>query len=42
LTVLASTSLNVIKNSNAQIPRLQIPIQLGRGYLYNIFSDRIF
>lgn len=42
LTALALTSLNVIKCSNAQIPRLQIPIQLGRGYLYNIFSDRVY
>jgi hypothetical protein len=41
LTVLAATALNVIKNSNAQIPRLRIPIQLGRGNLYNIYSDRI-
>lgn len=42
LTALAMTSLNVIKNSNAQIPRLRIPLALGRGYLYNIFSDRIY
>jgi hypothetical protein len=42
LTALALTSLNIIKNSNAQIPRLQIPIQLGRGWLYNIFSDRVY
>jgi len=42
LTSLALTSLNVIKNSNAQIPRLRIPIQLARGWLYNIFSDRVY
>jgi hypothetical protein len=42
LTALALTSLNIIKNSNAAIPRLRIPIQLGRGALYNIFSDRIY
>lgn len=42
LTALAVTSLNVIKNSNSQIPRLRIPIQLARGSLYNIYADRIY
>lgn len=41
LTALAMTSLNIIKNSNAQIPRLRIPLQLSRGLLYNIFSGRL-
>lgn len=41
LTMLALTSLNVIKNSNAQIPRLRIPVRIGRGGVYNVFSDRI-
>lgn len=42
LTALALTSLNIIKNSNAQIPRLRIPVRIGRGGLYNVYSDRIF
>lgn len=40
LTALAVTSLNTIRNSNAQIPRLRIPI--GRGGRYNVYSDRLY
>lgn len=36
---LAKNSLNTIKNANAQIPRLRMPAGLGRGPLYNIYSD---
>lgn len=42
LTVLAKESLNIIKNSNAQIPRLRLPIRFGGSGLYNINSDRIY
>src|ERR1035437_6867747 len=41
LTVLAMTSLNAIKNSNAAIPRLRIPVRIGRGGIYNPYSNRI-
>lgn len=38
---LAKSALNVIRNSNAQIPSLQMPNDLVRGGgNYNIFSDR--
>lgn len=40
LAALALTSLNILKNSNAQIPRLRMP--LGRGWKYNPYSDRIY
>lgn len=40
LTTLALTSLNVIKNSNAAIPRLRMPIGLGNGGLWNVYGDR--
>jgi hypothetical protein len=38
--ILAKTSLNVIKNSNAQIAMLQIPTTLLRAGIYNPYSDR--
>lgn len=38
---LAKSALNVIRNSNAQIPTLQMPNDLVRGGgNYNVFSDR--
>ncbi|MBB3521049.1 hypothetical protein [Rhizobium sp. BK456] len=38
---LAKSALNVIRNSNAQIPSLQMPRDLVRGGSnYNIFADR--
>lgn len=41
LVALAKYSLNVIRNSNAQIPSLEMPRDLVRGGgNYNIFSDR--
>ena len=36
---LAKVALNTIKNTNAQIPLLQMPSDLVRGNIYNIFSD---
>lgn len=39
---LAKDSLNVIRNANLQIPRLQIPSDLVRGGLYNVFSDQLY
>lgn len=42
LTALALTSLNIIRNSNAQVPRLRMPTGLTRGGLYNPFSDRLY
>jgi hypothetical protein len=36
---LAKVALNTIKNTNAQIPLLQMPSDLVRGNVYNIFSD---
>lgn len=42
ITALATDSLNVLRNANAQVPRLRIPRQLVRGSLYNIFADRTY
>lgn len=36
---LAKDALNVIRNANAQVPRLQMPTDLVRGGLYNVFGD---
>lgn len=36
---LAKDALNVIRNADAQIPRLRTPGALGGGGAYNIFSD---
>jgi hypothetical protein len=41
LIALAKDSLNVIRNANLQIPRLQIPTDLVRPGIYNVFSDQI-
>lgn len=37
---LAGDTLNTIRNSNAQVSRLDMPQGLGRGMRYNIYSDR--
>ena len=42
LTALALSSLNTIKNANAQVPRLRMPRGLIRMGLYNPFSDRLY
>jgi hypothetical protein len=39
LVALATDSLSVIRNMNAAVPRLRMPVGLGRGTRYNIFSD---
>lgn len=40
LKALAKASLTIIRNSNVQVPELQMPPALvGRGGLYNIFGD---
>lgn len=39
---LARASLNTIKNANAQIATLRLPSGLGRGGLYNPYSDQIY
>lgn len=35
----AAGALNTIRNANAQIPTLQLPPELSRSGLYNIFTD---
>lgn len=42
LPALAKDSLNVLKKANFQISRLQVPGDLVRPQLYNIFSDRMY
>jgi hypothetical protein len=42
LLSLATDALNLIRTSNAQVPRLRLPPTLSRGGLYSIFSDRIY
>lgn len=42
LTALAKVALNTLKNSNAQIPTLQMPTDLVRGMVYNVFSDQSY
>ena len=42
LPAMAKESLNVIKKANFQISRIQIPGDLVRPQLYNIFSDRMY
>lgn len=39
LVALATDSLSVIRNMNAQVPRLKMPTGLARGRLYNIYGD---
>lgn len=41
LVALAKDSLNLIRNANAQIPRLQMPRDLVFPGLYNIYSDQV-
>ncbi len=38
----ARAAIETIKSANAQIPNLQMPAGLGRGGLYNIYSDNIY
>lgn len=39
LVALATDSLNLIRQANAQVPRLRMPRGLGTGMKYNIYSD---
>ncbi len=39
LVALMTDALSTIRNMNAAVPRLRMPIGLGRGGRYNIFSD---
>jgi hypothetical protein len=39
---LAKASMATIRGANTQIPKLVMPDGLGRGSLYNIFSDQIY
>jgi len=40
LVALATDALNVLKNANAQVPRLRMPGGIARGSKYNIYSDQ--
>jgi hypothetical protein len=42
LIALATDSLSTIRNMNAAVPRLRMPIGLGRGGKYNIYSDSTY
>jgi hypothetical protein len=39
---LARDALNVIRSANAQVPRLQMPTDLVRGGLWNVFGDNFY
>ena len=41
IVALARDSLNVVRNANTQIPRLQMPTDLVRPGIYNPYSDQI-
>lgn len=41
LTALAEDALNLLRNANAQVPRLNMPQGLRGAGIYNIFADRI-
>jgi|ERR1700742_217021 len=41
ITALAYSSLNIIRNANAQVPRLAMPDDLVKNGNYNIYSDQI-
>lgn len=38
----AASSLNIIRNANAQLPTLRMPPELVRPSLYNVFSDQSY
>jgi hypothetical protein len=40
VTAFAVDALNVIRNANAQVPRLHVPVELTRGGIYNVLTDR--
>lgn len=39
---LARSSLDTMRAANAQIPLMKMPAGLGKGGLYNVFSDQIY
>jgi len=42
LVALAEDALSTIRNMNAAVPRLRMPVGIGRGNKYNIFSDTTY
>jgi len=42
LIALATDALSTIRNMNAAVPRLRMPIGIGRGGLYSIFGDYVY
>jgi len=42
LVALATDSLSTIRNMNAAVPRLRMPVGIGRGNKYNILSDTTY
>ncbi len=42
LVALADNSLSTLRNMNAAVPRLRMPVGIGRGNRYNIFSDSTY
>jgi hypothetical protein len=42
IIIQAMRSLNVIRNANAQIPRLMLPATVTRAGLYNIYGDQSY
>lgn len=40
LVALATDSLSVLRNANAQVPRLRMPAGIAKGSKYNIYSDQ--
>jgi len=40
IVALATDTLNVLRNANAQVPRLRMPAGIQRGAKYNIYSDQ--
>lgn len=41
LNALAASTLMTLRNSNAQVPRLQMPSDLRYGGVYNVYADRV-
>lgn len=42
LVALATDSLSTIRNMNAAVPRLRMPVGIGRGTKYNLYSDSTY
>lgn len=42
LLALAEDSLSTMRNMNAQVPRLRMPVGIGRGAKYSIYSDSTY